>query len=186
MRLKSFCRLALLAVVAVIGLSLDIAPASASASASTQLGCLPAAIQATLSTIRSKFGPIEIVSTFRPGARIAGSDHMSYHATCRAVDFHPASGSYGRVLSWLRANFHGGLGTYSCAMHHIHIDNGPNVRFNHCVTAWGAIVGGKKTRYARKRSQTVVASAIRTRKTTHALAKVRPARRIKLEVLPAP
>ena len=82
-----------------------------------------------------------MVSTGRPGARIAGTGHVSYHASCRAVDFHPASGSYGRVLGWLSANFGGGIGTYSCAMHHIHIDNGPRVRWHKCVNAAGFVTG---------------------------------------------
>lgn len=184
--IKTWGYIAVLAVVAVFGLSLDSSPASARAAASTQPGCLPASIRSTLSTIRAKFGSVEIVSTFRRGARIAGSGHMSYHASCRAVDFHPSRGSYGRVLAWLKSNFHGGLGTYSCGMHHIHIDNGPSVRFHHCVTASGAIIGGAKKHYARRKSHTAVASAFRTSKVRHAVAKMRHPKRIKQELAPAP
>lgn len=187
MRLKPLNPIILLAVLTCLAGSFAVSEASArAAGASVQPGCLPASIRATLSTIRSKFGAIEIVSTFRRGARIAGSGHLSYHASCRAVDFHPKGGSYGRVLSWLQSNFRGGLGTYSCGMHHIHIDNGPQVRFHHCVTASGAIIGGKKRHYAKRRSQTVVASSVRSRKLTHAIAKVRTAKRVKLEPVPAP
>jgi hypothetical protein len=57
---------------------------------------------------------------------------MSYHASCRAVDFNPPRGKYQQVASWLKANHRGGVGTYSCGMHHIHVDNGPAVRFHKC------------------------------------------------------
>lgn len=119
-------------------------PASA-ASATTSQSCLPASIRNTLAQIRQKFGPISVVSTYRPGARIAGSSQRSLHAGCRAVDFHPPKGKYQQVLNWLRSNHGGGLGTYSCGMHHLHIDNGPKVRFHHCVNAWGRPVGKSKT-----------------------------------------
>lgn len=186
MRLKTWGYSAVLAVVAIFSLSLDTSPAAASAAASTNSGCLPASVRATLSAIRSKFGSIEIVSTFRRGARIAGTGHKSYHASCRAVDFHPARGSYGRVLAWLKSNFRGGLGTYSCGMHHLHIDNGPKVRFHHCVTASGAIIGGSKKHYARKKSHTLVATAVRTSKTKSTVAKLRLKKHVKLEPPPAP
>ena len=129
----------------------SITPASA-ASASTGSGCLPGSIKATLNAIRAKFGPVSIVSTFRRGARIAGTGHMSYHASCRAVDFHPPKGKYNAVLAYLQKTHSGGLGTYSCGMHHLHIDNGPRVRFHHCVNASGTPIG---KRYAsRKRHRT--------------------------------
>ena len=128
-----------LAVLSLFSVSTT-TPASA-ASASTSGGCLPGSIKATLAAIRSKFGPVTIVSTFRRGARIAGSGHMSYHASCRAVDFHPPSGKYSAVLAYLQKTHSGGLGTYSCGMHHLHIDNGPKVRFHHCVSASGRPVG---------------------------------------------
>lgn len=135
-----------LAVLSLVSVS-TIETASA-ASASTSGGCLPASLKATLANIRAKFGPVTIVSTFRRGARIAGSGHMSYHASCRAVDFHPPKGKYGAVLAYLQKTHPGGLGTYSCGMHHLHIDNGPKVRFHHCVSASGRPVG---KRYAKKR-----------------------------------
>lgn len=115
-----------------------------------QASCLPSGLKAKLSQIRAKFGPVRIVSTHRPGARIAGSGKRSYHASCRAVDFHPPKGKYSQVVSWLKANHGGGVGTYSCGMHHIHIDNGPRVRFHHCVNAKGTPVG-KGRSYASKK-----------------------------------
>lgn len=112
-------------------------------------GCLPASVKAKLAQIRAKFGPVRIVSTHRPGARIAGSGKRSYHASCRAVDFHPPKGQYSQVVKWLKANHSGGVGTYSCGMHHVHIDNGPRIRFHHCVNASGRPVG-KKRHYAKR------------------------------------
>lgn len=115
-------------------------------------GCLPASVKTRLNQIRQKFGKVRIISTHRPGARIAGSGRPSYHATCRAVDFHPPKGKYRQVLAWLKANHKGGVGSYSCGMHHLHIDNGPKVRFHHCVNKAGVPVG-KKRHYAKKKSK---------------------------------
>ena len=141
--------LALFAAVLLAMTGLSAAGTSANA-AST--GCLPGSVKAKLAQIRSKFGPVRIVSTHRPGARIAGSGKRSYHASCRAVDFHPPRGKHRQVASWLKRNHSGGVGTYSCGMHHIHIDNGPRVRFHHCVNARGTPIG-KRRRYAKKRSR---------------------------------
>ena len=96
-------------------------------------GCLPGSIKAIFQQIESRFGRVRVISTFRKGARIAGSGRPSYHASCRAVDFHPPRGKYGAVLNYLRRNFSGGIGTYRCRMRHIHIDNGPRVRWSKCV-----------------------------------------------------
>ena len=96
-------------------------------------GCLPAILKQRLAQIRRKIGPVRVISTFRRGARIRGSGKPSYHASCRAVDFHPPRGKYSAVVRWLKANHRGGVGTYSCGMHHIHIDNGPRVRFHKCI-----------------------------------------------------
>jgi uncharacterized protein YcbK (DUF882 family) len=81
--------------------------------------------------VRKNFGSIQVVSTHRPGATIRGSGNRSYHASCRAADFVPPKGKYGTVTKWLYANHEGGVGTYTC-MNHIHIDNGPNVRWSKC------------------------------------------------------
>jgi hypothetical protein len=135
-------------LVALMCLVLIEAP---NASAQTS-SCLPSGLKAKLNQIREKFGPVKIVSTHRPGARIAGSGKRSYHASCRAVDFHPPKGKYSEVVAWLKANHAGGVGTYSCGMHHIHIDNGPRVRFHHCVNAQGTPIG-KGRSYASKSSK---------------------------------
>ncbi len=95
-------------------------------------GCLPSSITSKLNDIRSKFGSIVIISTHRPGAKIAGTNRTSYHASCRAVDFNVPRGKYNQVVKYLKQTWNGGVGTYSCNMHHIHIDNGPKVRFHKC------------------------------------------------------
>jgi uncharacterized protein YcbK (DUF882 family) len=99
--------------------------------ATTSESCLPSTLKSQLSQIRSRFGSAKVVSTHRPGARINGSGRPSYHASCRAIDLVPPTGKYKAVTRWLYANHHGGVGTYTC-MSHIHIDNGPNVRWSKC------------------------------------------------------
>ncbi|MEO1695295.1 MAG: D-Ala-D-Ala carboxypeptidase family metallohydrolase [Pseudomonadota bacterium] len=95
--------------------------------------CLPGVLKKRLAQIRKKFGKVTVISTYRRGARIRGTGRPSYHASCRAVDFNPPRGKYRAVARWLKANHSGGVGTYSCRMHHIHIDNGPRVRFHKCI-----------------------------------------------------
>ena len=109
-------------------------------------GCLPGVLKTRLSQIRSRFGSVRVISTFRRGARIAGSGRRSFHASCRAVDFYPPRGKYRAVVNWLKRNHFGGVGTYSCGMHHIHIDNGPRIRFHHCANR-----RGRPSRYAKRR-----------------------------------
>lgn len=96
--------------------------------------CLPRELRSRLSEINKKFGKVEIISTYRGGARMP-SGRTSFHASCRAVDFNPPRGKYSQVASWLKSSHGGGVGTYSCGMHHIHIDNGPRVRFHSCQSA---------------------------------------------------
>jgi len=91
---------------------------------STSRTCLPMKLRSLLSTIESQYGPVQVISTHRPGARIAGTHHASLHASCRAVDFHPAKGRYREVLAYLQNNWDGGIGTYSGQMHHLHVDVG--------------------------------------------------------------
>lgn len=94
--------------------------------------CMPAEIRAVLDTIKTLFGAINIISAHRPGATVKGSGKASYHASCRAVDIVPPKNKYNEVAAFLRANWKGGVGTYSCGHRHIHIDTGPHVRFHKC------------------------------------------------------
>lgn len=86
-------------------------------------GCLTSAARSLLSRIEAKFGAVEIVSTCRPGARIAGTGKVSKHAHGAAIDF-SAPGRKAAVVQWLLANHHsGGTMTYR-DMDHIHVDIG--------------------------------------------------------------
>ena len=85
--------------------------------------CLRPAARTLLDRIEAEFGPVQIVSTCRRGARVAGSGRISKHATGEAVDFD--AGSHKReVVRWLIANHTtGGTMTYA-DMRHIHVDIG--------------------------------------------------------------
>lgn len=86
-------------------------------------GCLRPAARALLERIEAQFGPMQIVSTCRPGARIAGSGRISKHASGEAIDFN-AGRRKGEVVRWLIANHKsGGTMTYA-DMSHIHVDVG--------------------------------------------------------------
>jgi uncharacterized protein YcbK (DUF882 family) len=115
----------------ILAAALVAAPLTFTTPAVANEGCLPGVLKQRLSQIRARFGSISVVSTFRKGARIRGSGKASYHSSCRAADFIPPRGKYGEVTRWLYANHEGGVGTYTC-MNHIHIDNGPNVRWSKC------------------------------------------------------
>ncbi|MGI9425084.1 MAG: D-Ala-D-Ala carboxypeptidase family metallohydrolase [Hyphomicrobiaceae bacterium] len=131
--LSTSLRLAAIAVILVGTSVFAVGEASAKKrSAHRGSSCLPGVLRHRLSQIRAKFGHVRVISTFRRGARIAGTGRRSYHASCRAVDFHPPRGKYRAVAAWLKRNHGGGVGTYSCGLHHIHIDNGPRVRFHKC------------------------------------------------------
>jgi uncharacterized protein YcbK (DUF882 family) len=94
-------------------------------------------LKGALADVERRFGQVEVVSTHRPGASIAGTRHRSLHATCQAVDFRPARGTYGAVASYLRANWQGGVGTYSSG--HIHIDTGVNYQWHSGGAARGSV-----------------------------------------------
>jgi uncharacterized protein YcbK (DUF882 family) len=89
----------------------------------TSTSCLTSDAQALLGRIRAQFGNVEIVSTCRPGARIAGTGIPSKHASGQAIDFR-VPGRKAEVVGWLIANDRsGGIMTYS-DMDHIHVDVG--------------------------------------------------------------
>lgn len=86
--------------------------------------CLTSETRALLGRIQAQFGPVQVISTCRPGARIAGSGRPSLHASGRAVDFRVPGGRKGQVVQWLIANHRsGGTMTYS-DMDHVHVDVG--------------------------------------------------------------
>jgi hypothetical protein len=94
-------------------------------SAGASRGCLTPAARALLGRIESKFGAMQLISTCRPGARIAGSGRISRHASGNAIDFN-AGNRKGAVVRWLVATHKsGGTMTYS-GMSHVHVDIGPH------------------------------------------------------------
>lgn len=132
---------------------------SAEAGASASRSCLTSAARNLLSRIEGQFGTMQVVSTCRPGARIAGTGRISRHASGNAVDFN-AGHRKGAVIRWLLANHHsGGTMTYARSGH-IHVDIGP--RF--------VSLAGSRTR-----------TAYRSRKFSGRMALGGPARRYKGE-----
>lgn len=96
--------------------------------------CLTKSAHELLDKIEARFGPVRVISTCRPGARIAGSGRISRHASGNAVDF-DAGNRKGAIINWLVANHKtGGTMTYP-DMSHIHIDIG-----QHFVS----LAGGRK------------------------------------------
>jgi hypothetical protein len=92
--------------------------------AGTSRACLQASARALLNRIESQFGTVQIVSTCRPGAVIAGSGKPSKHRYGLAVDFNAPAGKKGAIVQWLIKNHHsGGTMTYA-GMNHIHVDVG--------------------------------------------------------------
>jgi hypothetical protein len=88
-----------------------------------QRTCLTPAARALLERIEEKFGPVQVVSTCRPGATIAGTGWPSRHASGNAVDF-KAGSRKAEIVEWLIANHRdGGTMTYG-DMDHIHVDIG--------------------------------------------------------------
>ena len=85
--------------------------------------CLSSAARGLLNRIEAQFGAVEIVSTCRPGAVIAGSGKPSLHRHGQAIDF-SAGSRKGAIVNWLIANHHsGGTMTYR-DMNHVHVDIG--------------------------------------------------------------
>ncbi len=84
---------------------------------------LTPAMLALLDRIETTFGPVNVISGYRPGARIAGTGRISRHASGNAADI-DAGSRKGAIVKWLIANHHnGGTMTYS-DMSHIHVDIG--------------------------------------------------------------
>jgi uncharacterized protein YcbK (DUF882 family) len=78
-----------------------------------------------LDRIEEKFGPVQLVSTCRSGATIAGTGRPSRHASGNAVDFSAGSRKT-EIVNWLVANHRGGGTMTYRDMDHIHVDIGPH------------------------------------------------------------
>lgn len=91
--------------------------------ASVSSSCLVPAARDLLARIEAQFGKVTLISTCRPGAVIAGTNHPSLHRYGKAFDF--TAPDKRAVVAWLIANNRGGTMTYS-DMSHIHADVGPH------------------------------------------------------------
>ncbi len=91
--------------------------------ASASRSCLKPSARALLNRIEAKFGPVQVISTCRPGAVIRTSGKPSKHRYGLAVDFNAGSRKKA-IVNWLVANHRaGGTMTYA-GMSHIHVDIG--------------------------------------------------------------
>ena len=136
----------------------DARPSRASKGASVSRACLTPAARSLLSRIEQKFGAVQIVSTCRPGARIAGTGHMSRHASGNAVDFN-AGRRKGAIIQWLIANHRsGGTMTYA-HMDHVHVDIG-----HHFVSLGSG--GGRRVASNRKWQSRMSLGAARSQRYT--------------------
>jgi uncharacterized protein YcbK (DUF882 family) len=104
--------------------------------ASASRSCLTSAARALLARIESQFGAVQVVSTCRPGAVIAGSGRPSLHRYGMAFDFRARNKA--AVVRWLVANNSGGTMTYAHS-DHIHADVGPR---------FASLSGSRRTRVA--------------------------------------
>lgn len=147
----------LITAISFIALGITAAsPALARSShASTSRSCLKASARALLGRIEAQFGRVQIVSTCRPGARIAGTNKISKHSSGEAIDFNAPRGKKAAIVRWLIANHKsGGTMTYA-NMNHIHVDVG-----HHFVALNSGGRGGYHSRrHASSRSRRVYAAA---------------------------
>lgn len=122
---------------------------SARARNSTSEACLPALIRDALAQVRAACGPVAVISTLRPHARIP-TGHRSLHAACRAADFRVSNYAcaYRALASWRY-----GLSLDGARMRHIHI-SAPGLRNE------GRFYHHSTTLTARASSRRVEASAL--------------------------
>ena len=121
-------------------------PAGAHDDPEAPRSCLAYETKVLLARIEQVFGPVDMVSTCRPGAVIAGSGKPSLHRDGRAIDF-DAGGRKGAILQWLIEHHKtGGTMTYR-SMSHIHVDIGPH--FVSLGSGGRVASRARKARYAR-------------------------------------
>lgn len=119
MKLRTLCAVAI--ACALFALAIPAAMAD-----TVSRNCLTWDTRAVLERAEAHFGvTFKLVSTCRPGARIAGTNHISEHAHGRAVDLLvPRTISKAAVVRWLFANAKGVTMIYR-KMAHVHFDTGP-------------------------------------------------------------
>jgi len=97
----------------------------ASGAATVSRACLTPDTRAILEQAEAHFGvTFKLVSTCRPGAVIAGTEHPSEHRYGKAVDLLPPPGKKAAVVKWLFAHAPGVTMVYA-HMPHVHFDTGP-------------------------------------------------------------
>jgi uncharacterized protein YcbK (DUF882 family) len=89
---------------------------------SASRGCLTAQTRQVLAGLEARFGSVQVISTCRPGAVIAGSGRPSQHRYGKAVDFMPTPNQRAAMLAWLRSHAGGAVITYGSG--HVHFDTG--------------------------------------------------------------
>jgi hypothetical protein len=87
--------------------------------------CVPGSLRAALNRISKRYGPITVNSTYRsPGKnRRVGGRRLSYHLSCRAVDFRVHGSTRGLMRFLAATPGVGGYNRYPSGFYHI--DNGP-------------------------------------------------------------
>ncbi len=93
------------------------------AGVSMDRSCLVPAARALLERIEANFGQVNVISTCRAHAVVAGSHRPSLHRYGLAIDFKTSRKA--EVVRWLMANNPGGTMTYRNHPH-IHADVGPH------------------------------------------------------------
>lgn len=109
------------------------------AKASVSRSCLTADTRAVLGRLEARVGKVSIVSTCRPGAKIAGTNRQSKHAIGRAVDFNTPRKA--AAIAFLRSQ--GVFVMTYCGMSHVHFNTGQT----------GASFCGSRATYASARKR---------------------------------
>lgn len=120
------------------------ADANGNAGASTSRACLTAETRGVLEAAEAHFATrFVLVSTCRPGAFIAGTDHPSEHRYGKAVDLLvPRAIAKRAVVSWFYGHARGVTMIYA-RLPHVHFDTGPY----HTLACGGC---GGPSRHARR------------------------------------
>lgn len=119
------------------------------------LACLTAEARGLLGHIERRFGRVQVVSTCRPGAFIAGTRRPSLHRDGRAVDFEAPAGQKEAVVAWLIENHKaGGTMTYK-HYSHIHVDIGAHFVSLQSGAQSGGRITSRKSRCCRARTRRV-------------------------------
>ncbi len=89
--------------------------------ASASMNCVVPELRDLIRQVQAKFGPVQVISTCRPGAKIRGTGKPSLHASGRAVDFRAKNKR--AVVAWLRKQGRCGVMVYKNS-NHVHLDVG--------------------------------------------------------------